>query len=744
MAISGKHIAIAATAAAVAGLGVAAAWPPLGLAQPSEGEVRVTGILALASPNTQDGDVPLPDRQVTLRLGGQDLGSDTTRLDGRFHLVAPRPGAYQICWTVGASKGCGERFNALPPAISARIVRVRLERPFVHGKVLNEDSRPCWLADDFFGIDASTVVEGGGARTRPNTQGHYVLVGPAPGTFAVTARCEGAVVARRVTLGTGPTVQDIPLGGRSPRFAGLAARVSGRGVVRADPGATLDLAATLGPSSASSAPILWRLPGPENGTLSGGNGPTQTWTLPAARGLRTAYALARDGQGNFGYKRFEIRVGPAEVTLSGRVVEEESGTPIPGAAVTLGSGGAARSDANGWFSFTTAERSDDRYVVNITHPGHALLSRIAAGSAVGATYEMIRAQVSRSPADQPIAVTDRESAGPCGPAGADNRPPPRLSSPKVLRDDPPTPEQARADAILVRRLLEPRPCDRRGAEIRLPANALLDQAGNPARGTVRTALTTFNPERRAIPGDYRATDTAGRPTELESFGAIHVDLLDDATGQPLRIRPGAVADVRIPVPPSKTTPPASIPMWSYDEATGFWKEEGTARLQTTSQGSFYAGQTSHFSSLNMDVAGNDPAHATCVRFELDPRLNAWSDLVVRAYVSYGGSSVQVKETPIDSARYHAIYRIPFATGTPNTLRLELRGKADGHEVILLSNVIDTDARPKMTGMNLWPPLPLRRVRRGGHADPTRGRGAQLGRSRRRRSAGVPHRAERRL
>jgi hypothetical protein len=75
-------------------------------------------------------------------------------------------------------------------------------------------------------------------------------------------------------------------------------------------------------------------------------------------------------------------------------------------------------------------------------------------------------------------------------------------------------------------------------------------------------------------------------------------------------------------------------------------------------------------------------------------------------VSYGGASLKVKETSLNSDLYHAIYRIPYAPPAPppNTLRLELRGTYHGQQVVLLNNVINTDApRPKMTGNNLWPP-----------------------------------------
>src|SRR5262245_33351071 len=135
-------------------------------------------------------------------------------------------------------------------------------------------------------------------------------------------------------------------------------------------------------------------------------------------------------------------------------------------------------------------------------------------------------------------------------------------------------------------------------------------------------------------------------------------------------------------------------------------EEGKADLQNTPQGWMYVGKTSHFSTINMDVAGNDPAVATCVRLEIDSAFSAWSNLTLRAYVSYGGTSVQVKETALDGSQYHAVYRIPYGTSfPPNTLRLELRGTSSGQQLVLLDNVINTDARPKMTGTNLWPPYP---------------------------------------
>src|SRR5204863_5301180 len=103
---------------------------------------------------------------------------------------------------------------------------------------------------------------------------------------------------------------------------------------------------------------------------------------------------------------------------------------------------------------------------------YALLSRITDRSAVGNTYEMVRAQVITGRGDQVIAITDNESGGPCGSAGREQgQTIRRLVGPSVLWDDSSTDPKAlatrrKAEADILQQLRDqPIGCKRRGAQL---------------------------------------------------------------------------------------------------------------------------------------------------------------------------------------------------------------------------------------------------------------------------------------
>lgn len=667
--------------------------------------LEVVGTLSVVVPDGSGGttEVDLPDADVFLRdpLTGSDVATAVTLLDGTFRLPAPSAGTFSVCWSVQGVSGCGPDVTVVYDSVHLP-VRITPQTPVLHGTVLTLDGRACWVNDSFFDLDVATfvdasVVGGSPVRTgiRANTVGDYALLGLPSGDYLVQARCENAHAQTLATLANFSVAADLTLPNRAPRIWAIAAFDSGVGVTRVAPSTVVEVVATVRDADLDPIEMVWRtLDG--YGTIPGTAATKQTWTLPSQPGQYTLYAMARDGRGGYAYERFDLQVDISDISFSGRVIDETTQGPVAGADVEV-NGTSVTTNAQGWFNLTVPAVASDRYVLNVRHPQYAVLSRIHDRSAAGNTYPLIRAQTLVVDPTQPINLVDTQSGGPCGSPGGVYTP--AITPLADLRSSKSTTETGNQET-------NTEPCRHRGARLLLPAFSLVDALGVQAVGPVTASTATLNPERRALPGDYQAFDSGGTRSELLSFGAVYAEFRD-ASGNLLNLKPGTTAEVRIPV--SDLQLPVAAPqiaLWSYDEGTGFWVEEGIASLTNTADGWMYVGQTQHFSTINMDVAGSDPAFATCVRLQLDASLSGWTDLVLRAYVSYNGDSVQVKETALDGSDYHAIYRIPYGSGfPPNTLRLELRGTYGGLQVVLLDDIINTDARPKMTGTNLWPPYP---------------------------------------
>ena len=658
----------------------------------SSGPVKVVGTLALelsGSAGPARARIELPDVDVSLRDTSSNVVSKArTQLDGKFYLDAPGSGTYSVCWNAsGISSMCGPKLTVINQDVFLGFVPVRTESALIYGKVLTADGRACWVNDPFFKLDVSTTLSllDSGRQVlrsgiRANVEGEYAI-GPTVlrNRYVVSAECEKAKTEVNVLTGAPAQLANLTLPNHAPRIVALSASAAGQGVTRAASGTTVRVAAVTRDPDQDNVEYLWRtLDG--NGTIPATNAAQQNWQLSASAGVHTLYLIARDGKGGYAYKRLDLPVGGGNVGFSGRVIDETSLAPVPGASVTV-NGVSTTTNAQGWFSVSVPPAPNpERYVLNIHHRQYALLSRIHDKAAAGNTYELIRAQAATYDPTQVIDVVDTRSSGPCG-------------SPGGKAERPVGAQQGPRQAVFAGTsyYVDTVPCRHRGAHIVVPAAALVDAAQNPAQGPVELALATLNPARRALPGDYRAMDKNNAPVEMLSFGAMFAEFRD-VNGKPLNLKPGSAAEIRVPVSQAQQpTAAPTIAIWSYDEKTGMWIEEGQANLKNTPEGWMYVGPTKHFSSLNMDVAGSDPAQATCVRVEVGSSLTGWTNLVLRAYVSYAGTSVQVKETALDGAQYHAIYRIPYAPPAPgpNSLRLELRGTYGGQQVVLLNNVRTT-------------------------------------------------------
>lgn len=172
------------------------------------------------------------------------------------------------------------------------------------------------------------------------------------------------------------------------------------------------------------------------------------------------------------------------------------------------------------------------------------------------------------------------------------------------------------------------------AQVSLPAGSLVnDTTGAAATGTITARITAIDPaaDPQAMPGDYSVSDTV----RIESFGAVKVTL-QDAAGARLDLRPGSQATIRIPLSSRAGTPPATIPLYWFDESTGRWVREGTATLAGTAPNQYYEGQVSHFTFWNADQEQDTIFVNGCVR---NPAGAAIADAQVRTVgLDYSGSA----------------------------------------------------------------------------------------------------------
>lgn len=98
----------------------------------------------------------------------------------------------------------------------------------------------------------------------------------------------------------------------------------------------------------------------------------------------------------------------------------------------------------------------------------------------------------------------------------------------------------------------------------------------------------------AMPGNLKAIRADQSEAVLISYGMISVELTGDS-GEKLQL--GAPATLTFPAPASAKEKYDVIPLWSYNEETCLWEEEGVAVLN--SDASAYVGTVSHFSWHNL-------------------------------------------------------------------------------------------------------------------------------------------------
>lgn len=125
-----------------------------------------------------------------------------------------------------------------------------------------------------------------------------------------------------------------------------------------------------------------------------------------------------------------------------------------------------------------------------------------------------------------------------------------------------------------------------GAVLEIPMDGIADFTGEASVYANMWDLTDINLSLQ-MPGDFIGEDENGDEKSLIPYG-IFVIVSNDNSGAALSIAANKTFEIRIPV--ADNNPPATVALWLFDEMEGVWKQKGTAVLE----GQFYVAQVSEF------------------------------------------------------------------------------------------------------------------------------------------------------
>jgi hypothetical protein len=152
---------------------------------------------------------------------------------------------------------------------------------------------------------------------------------------------------------------------------------------------------------------------------------------------------------------------------------------------------------------------------------------------------------------------------------------------------------------------------RDGARITFPAGALIDGSGAPVTGPVDVSLTPVDvtaPHAGGFPGRFEGIGPDASHSSIVSFGTIEV--VPSRGGDRLQLAVGKTAEVEIPLYANSlldgthTAAGQTFPLWSLDESTGLWIQEGTGTVVASAAsptGFALRATVSHLSWWNCDL-----------------------------------------------------------------------------------------------------------------------------------------------
>ncbi len=613
----------------------------VGNAQPApSGTKQVVGFLVLTPPRAPGVDpIYVPGVTVQLQaLPGETLvATELTDLSGRFRFSKVKPGRYHVCWAKpGIVRQCGKVFSVgkihLHLSRIAMSANTKDKTRTLFGKVRLADGSIPRTFEPMFGINAFATVQARDAngkllrRSFVNNYGVYVLPGVTISRgLKISSTIEAADITQVVPSAAGLSQRlNLTFKQHAPTISGLMGTTPQGRHWSALANSTVDVELKAADTDGHSLRYWWLLP--DGGTRLNTTD-AKLLNVGVAPGARSEYTVIT-GDGFGGYAKETLRISTQGIRFAGVV----SGTNAPalGGVVVEVNGQSTTTAADGRFSLNVAERQ--RYVMNLRKSGYGLVSKIFDNGHSNGRYMMTRATVKLIDPTKENEVVNERQPSDCPGAIGD-----RFRKPRPITHD----QTGKRD------------CGP-GIKVKFRANAFETLSGGAPVGQVSVELTTVDlraPD--GMPGNSTASNQNGDVRTMESYGAGTVELRDQ--NGPLRLRAGADADISIPIPAEQlavpASIPASIPLMSYDEKQGIWKEEGA--LQRS--GNFFVGKAKHFSAVNADTLKNNQA---CIRLEtvlMPPNFRFEAEIP-----QDGAPRIVGKVLANEIQRFHVLINLPTA------------------------------------------------------------------------------------
>jgi hypothetical protein len=536
-----------------------------------------------------------------------------TNPQGYFRTGTLPPGEYQICVSgPGYASVCDPQRITIVNSIRVmdHVVEIRPAQGALSGTVrLADQVTPCFWFRPAFSTDAvltakvslldtaDNVVAG---PVNGNSLGQFVLPVSAnqAGGVKLKAVCEGSSSVLAVKFSGGMQQRDLVIRDSPPQIVSFDLTKGGVGVRRANPGDTLNATVV------ANDPLHYQWVDDSGRALGLPDSPSVNWTLLNAKTLNTLRVQVSDGRGGFAVSQKSLRAGPDEILFEGTLLDRQTNAPVGNAQVSL-NGTTVKSNAKGVFEVSVPDAP--RFVLNISKPGFAFVSRVYYGRNTGLHIPLDATQKAtvNGKTGGPVVMPTEGCACACG-KNDDKGDDYGRRQPDEDRDkDKRHQWWDRGDDDRKR-------CKTKGQlALRFESNSLVDAHGNPFTGTATVEMFQYDTSLpNPIPGDQGAV-SQGKTVRLSTFGAFYIQARDSA-GNPPQVAPSKKVNVTMPIEAALLAKaPGTVPFFRYEETTGLWTEIGTL----TRSGNNYLGSVNHFSVFNADTFFPGGA---CVKVILDP------------------------------------------------------------------------------------------------------------------------------